>query len=210
MSMVRAFPVLVEQLARLPALLPSVAELRPAFCPCCGQPAHPPGGRLGVVGHGTYQRQVLGLHPGEQLVIPVRRYLCRACSSTTAVLPDELHPGRLYCAAAILISLWATLAQKVAARAVREWFGSPGETAGWRAVRRWRTTLLVGLWGGLARQAGCAGGPCDREDGTRRLDRLLGLAGLVSSTCSEADVADVAAWLTRRGGRDRPGHTRSG
>ena len=56
---------------------------------------------------------MLGLHPGEQLVIPVRRYLCRACWSSTAVLPDELHPGRLYCGAAILISLWATLAQKV-------------------------------------------------------------------------------------------------
>lgn len=70
---IRQFAVCVEQLANR-SQLPSVEALRPACCPVGDQPAYPPGERLGIVGHGTYRRQVLGLFETcGQLVIWVRR-----------------------------------------------------------------------------------------------------------------------------------------
>ena len=70
--------------------LPDVRATCPSSCPCCGNPTYPPGGTLGVIGHGTYRRQVIGVGLGRSLLIFVRRYLCKACRRTFAVLPDDL------------------------------------------------------------------------------------------------------------------------
>ena len=83
--------VSVERLSHR-STLPSVEALRPTCCPYCGHVAQQPS-KLGVVGHGTYTRQVLGLiSRSRQLMIWVRRYLCRGCQKTISVLPDALSP----------------------------------------------------------------------------------------------------------------------
>jgi hypothetical protein len=198
-----SFPVSVEQLADH-RLLPSVAELRPACCPVCDQPAMPPGERLGIVGHGTYQRQVLGLAERFQaLVVWVRRYLCRGCGVTISVLHEALYPGRWYAGGAILASLFLHLVQRRSATRVRERVRGTSESAGWRTLRRWQRQLLCSLWGLLAKQLGFPStAPVDRDESRLRLQRLLALRGAAPPD-DVTGVESVAPLLVRNTTHDR-------
>lgn len=171
--------VAVDGLLDLRRRLPSVEALRPLSCPGCGRLARDAGRpKLEIVGHGTYERQVLGVDaPGGQAVIPVRRYRCCGCRATTSVLPDLLYPGRWYGAWAILEALVLVFALGLPIDEVRRELGVETSTLGWRSVHRWRRELLAPLWGWLARGLG-ARGPCTgREEARRRLARLLGRLG---------------------------------
>ena len=173
------FPVAVEDLAHR-SRLPSVDDLRPCSCPLCGQPARPPGSKLGIVGNGTYCRQVLGLLSGsESLVIFVRRYLCRSCDRTISVLPDTLLPWRWYAGTAMLLALMLSLLQGRTANEVRRRLGQVGETPGWKTLDRWQRQLLAPLWSWMAAQVGSAGhGPgATRAERYERLRRLAALHG---------------------------------
>lgn len=154
--------------------LPSVERLRPSSCPLCGQLAFVPGERLGIVGHGTYRRQVLGLTEvdGEAITI-VRRYLCRGCERTISVLSDHLHPGRWYAAGTILEALKLHLVEGVSEAEIRRRFGVETESESWRTLRRWRSELLVTLWYWLSRRLGARRETATRSEGRRRLRRLL-------------------------------------
>jgi len=100
--MVRAIIGAVDEILDVACRLPPAAVRRPTSCPGCGHPAHGAAG-LGIVGHGVYRRQVLGIAPADvEVVIPVRRFLCGGCGKTISVLPDLLHPRRWYAATAIL------------------------------------------------------------------------------------------------------------
>ncbi len=210
--------VLVEQLATR-SLLPSVDALRPASCPSCGQPSRPPGARLGIVGHGTYTRQVLGLAEScRQLLILVRRYLCRGCATTISVLPETLYPGRWYAGSVVIASLFRCLLDKASAAEIRGRAGGIGCGAGWRTLRRWQRQLLSPMWSWLARQIGCTTAPAgDREEQGRRLRRLLALhrpgppTGVEQAAAAAvALVRDTAhdgtvGWPIRRPRRGRSG-----
>lgn len=193
---VRRFPVSVEDLSQR-SRLPSVEELRPACCPLCGQPSRPPGRGLQIVGHGTYSRQALGLI-GEcrELVVWIRRYLCRACRRTISVLPDGLYPRRWYAAVAIVLSLTLALLGGEPAARIRERFASGGESRGWKTLDRWQRQLLAPLWGWLARQLGFTGPGRDRKGCCRRLERLLALHG-VTGRSPPGEIGHVACCLAR-------------
>jgi len=168
--------VSVEQLASR-QLLPSVDALRPASCPCCGQPSRPPGERLGIVGHGTYTRHVLGVvERARQLMIWVRRYLCRGCRKTISVLPDTLYPGRWYAGVVVMMSLVLGLLRGVPADEIRRQAGGDGEGSGWKTLRRWQRQLLSPMWSWLAPEIGCTTVPArSRDEQVRRLRRLMAL-----------------------------------
>ncbi len=161
------------ELARNPGLLPSVDALRPSSCPGCGQPASSPGKPLGIVGHGTYLRQVLGLVAAEEIVLRIRRYLCRGCRQTLSILPHLLHPRRWYTAGVILEALRLHLLEGWGERAVRDRFSVGADSESWRSLRRWRFQLLYVLWHGLAEKFGTRGPAVTREEGRRRLRQLL-------------------------------------
>lgn len=209
---VREFPVSVEDLAQL-SRLPSVGELRPACCPLCQQPSRAPGGGLGIVGHGKYTRQVLGLTEGcRDLVVWIRRFLCRGCRRTISVLPDGLYPRRWYAAAAIVMSLVLALLAGVPAARIREQLTGLGGARGWKTLERWQRQLLAPLWSWLARQLGFPSEPArDRAAARRRVQRLVGLHGATGRSppeslwevarrlvCETAHVGAVG-WEMRRG-----------
>ncbi len=156
------------------ARLPSVERLRPSSCPLCGQLAFVAGERLGIVGHGTYRRQVLGLREVEgETIATVRRYLCRGCERTISVLSDHLHPRRWYAAATILEVLKLHLLEGVSEAEIRKRSGVETDSESWRSLRRWRTELLVTLWYWLSRRLGFRKETPTRSEGRRRLRRLL-------------------------------------
>ena len=196
-AIVCSFPVEVEDLHEL-SRLPSVDDLRPSACPLCGQPARRAGKPLGIVGHGTYLRQVLGrLEAGKALVIRIRRYLCRGCPTTISVLPDTLLPRRWYAGGAILLSLTLTLLLGVPAREVRGRMGQPGDTRGWKTLDRWQRQLLSPLWSWVAAQLGFVGQglqPGDRGERRDRLRKLLSLRGATGSS-PEVEIEHVACAL---------------
>lgn len=197
MVSVIAFAVSVEDLIQNPSLLPSVEDLRPRRCPGCGAAAFESGKPIQIVGHGTFGRQVLGvLVAMRDCVIRVRRYRCRGCRGTIAVLPDELYPHRWYAGVAILVGLFLHLVRGVKAAAVREHLGAAGETPGWKTLRRWRRDLLSPLWGWLQRQLGFTGKARTREEGTVRLRRLLAQRG-VGGESDDRAVAHAAQQLSR-------------
>lgn len=174
---VRRYPVCCEALAQLRSL-PSVDELRPDSCPDCGALARGSDGRLQLVGHGSYQRQVRGRPgPRECLLVWIRRYRCLRCRVTMSVLPDELLPGRIYAAGAILLALYRTLIETETAGVARAQFGAPGESNDWRALSLWQRALLGRLWGWHARQLGMTKPPPDRAQRRHGLLRLLRLHG---------------------------------
>jgi hypothetical protein len=181
------FPVAVEDLAHR-SRLPAVEDLRPSSCPLCGQPSRPPGSNLGIVGHGTYTRQVLGLvgAAGGTLVIFVRRYVCRGCGGTISVLPDTLLPWRWYAGTAMLLALVLSLLRSQTASEVRAILGSAGATPGWKALDRWQRRLLSPLWSWVAAQIGFA---CNDPGATRaaRCERLRRLAALHGAHASSRD-----------------------
>lgn len=177
MIIVRSLLERVEDLFD-PARLPSVDALRPSSCPLCGELAFRAGERLGIVGHGTYRRQVLGVPEVEgEAVIRVRRYFCRGCEGTISVLADHLHPGRWYAAGAILEALRLHLLEGSSEREIRRRFGVVIDSESWRSLRRWRSALLVVLWYWLSRRLGFRGKARTRKEGRVRLRRLFSEAG---------------------------------
>jgi len=167
---VRPFPVPVESLSE-PSCLPSVEELRPTSCPLCQEPSRAEDG-LQIVGHGTYQRQVLGLFGGcQEVLVRIRRFFCRACRHTISVLPDDLYPGRWYAGLTILMSLVLSILHDVADTEVCHRCRGPVETQGWKTLERWRRQILSPLWSWMAQQLG--GPPGDRDQRGVRLRRLL-------------------------------------
>ena len=193
---VRTFPVAVEDLADR-SRLPSVDELRPHFCPSCGQPARPPESVLGIVGNGTYRRQVLGVVGAtESLVILVRRFLCRGCRGSISVLPAALLPRRWYAGTAMLLALVHSLLLGKSAVTVRRRMTQGGEAHGWKSLERWQRQLLAPLWSWVAAQIGFAerGPGRDRVQRTDRLRRLLGLRG-VHARSPDADIEQAACGL---------------
>ena len=123
MIIIRSFCDSVEELFDANRL-PSVEQLRPSSCPLCGELAFSPGKPLGIVGHGTYRRQILGVvEVAVEAITLVRRYLCRGCRRTINILSDHLHPRRWYGGGAILEALKLHLLKDLSEREIRERFG---------------------------------------------------------------------------------------
>lgn len=194
-TIVRAFPVPIEGLAHLNRL-PSVDELRPSSCPVCDEPSRPAGEGLRIVGHGTYRRQVLGLACGD-LVVWIRRFLCRGCRRTISVLPDALYPGRWYAAAAIALSLFLSLVHGEPASRLRARFGRLGEARGWKTLERWQRQLLHPLWSWWNKQLGAVRPARGRGERTRWLLRFLR-----HHDTTEDSVSDEIAEAARRSVRE--------
>lgn len=172
------------------SMLPDVEALRPASCPGCGHLARSPvSSRIGIVGHGTYERQVLGCPEVPYGICRIRRYRCGGCDRTMSILPDLLHPHRWYAAGVILEALRLHLVEQRTEREIRSRYGvllTDGES--WRSLRRWRRQLVFTLWGWLTAGLGTSGPAEDRAEGFRRLFRLLAQAG-------ETDVRQPNAGL---------------
>ena len=173
---------------------PAVDALRPESCPLCGKLAHVPGEPLGIVGHGTYLRQVLGLVGVTSAALAVvQRYLCRGCARTISVLADQLHPGRWYAGGVILAALRLHLVEGRSEAEIRDLFGVSIDSETWRTLRRWRRQLLVTLWYWLAARLGVKGPAETREEGQRRVAQLLAEA---ASARSNDDWASARALAT--------------
>lgn len=76
-----------------------------------------------------------------QVVVEVRRYLCRTCGAVMTVVPKELLPGRLYGATSIALALALWGLDRHSAREVRQrvapgWL-APEEVRSWASLRRW-------------------------------------------------------------------------
>ena len=140
------------------------------YCPQCHHLSHLWNGLLGIVGHGTYERQVLGYPDLGDLTIFVRRFRCLRCGVTISVLPDVLLPWRWYAAPVIFSALWQHLVQGVRTIEIQKRFGVAVEQ--WRSLRRWRSQLLVHLWSWYGPRLGARGPATTRAEGVRR---VLGL-----------------------------------
>ncbi len=147
--------------------VPSVDEVRPASCPCCGRASREPGRGLGLHGHGQRDRQLRGplecWGPPQIVVITARRYRCQHCSAVIFVVPRGVMRGRLFSAAAIAWALWLFGMQGLPPSRVRAAV-SPWQTAGataaagWAQLRRWVRDVRQGrLFGGLPSAAGGGG-----------------------------------------------------
>jgi hypothetical protein len=132
---------------------PTVDEVRPGRCPCCGVPSRPVGGLLGLHGHGRRERHLWGpVEPGgvaDLIGVLVRRYLCRSCRAVVVVGPRGIAPGRLYAAGAIALALALWGCGGRPARQVRRQVGPfpvVGATAaaGWASLRRWSKAVRAG------------------------------------------------------------------
>jgi len=134
------------------------------MCPCCGAASRPEGGALVLWGHGLRERSVRG--PGSwdaaptEVVIRVRRYLCRACGQSCTVVPKGLAPGYLYAgfAIALALALWAIQGECPAnvRRAVSPWQQvGVSQTGRWRSLARWVAAVASGrLFPGVATGTG--------------------------------------------------------
>ena len=196
MQILRPLVVAVDDLRDLAERPPSIESCRPAFCPGCGQLARHEDGRLAVVGHGLYWRQVLGVEPGGEIVeIPVRRFLCERCEQTTSVLPDVLHPGRWYAAGLIVEALRLWLIAAISELDVRRAVGLPVDEGAiwwsWRSLRRWRRQILDRLWGWLGPRLGARGPARDREIARQRVTRMF------REACEAVRVA-ASGWSVAR------------
>lgn len=120
---------------------PSCADARPATCPCCEAPSRPLGGRLGIVGHGVVERQLLGPAtwpgPPEASLVKMRRYRCRACKAIVVVGPRGVVRRRSYRVGAIAGAI-AAYARGETSAAVRR-LVSPHSVVGGSARERWVT-----------------------------------------------------------------------
>ncbi len=186
MIIVRSLSVAIEDLADI-SRIPSVDEIRPAYCPSCGHAAHETGSTLGIVGHGTYPRQVLGFAASRSLVIRIRRYLCRGCTKTISILPDDLLPWRWYASTAIMAVLVGVLLLGRSVADLRESIGPGERTPHWTTPTRWRSALLERLWSWKSVELG---GFTGIEPG-ERLRRLLGLLGLHARSPGDDFVSAV-------------------
>ncbi len=195
--------VSVEQLCHR-ATLPAVGALRPSRCPLCDHPGQQRGKPVGIVGHGTYTRQVLGVGKrGRQVLMIVRRYLCRGCERTISVLPAALYPGRWYAGIVIVLCLFLKLARGRSAAQIQRRFGEPNSNrAEWRTLRRWRRQLLCPMWSWLAEQLGCDVAPAhDCGEQVRWLRQMLALHG-VGPPSALRDVVSAATALVRSTAHD--------
>lgn len=94
----------------------------------------------------------------EEVVVRVRRYLCR-CGATITVTPSETQSRRLYTASAVGAALALFGVERLGASAVRAatstWqvVGAAAVT-GWATLRRWIAAVRAGrLFGGSVRAA---------------------------------------------------------
>lgn len=180
---------------------PPVESERPEFCPLCGKLAREPGcERLGIVGHGTYTRQILGiLSAAEDVLVRVRRYLCRGCRKTISILPDILHPHRWYAAGSILDGLRMHLIDGLTQERVCELLGVPYNPEGWRTLRRWRRQLLDCLFGWLSKTLGARGPATTRTEGRSRLQRIFAEAAAPTSPGASVAATLLAGRVHLRG-----------
>lgn len=170
----RSLVASVEELLDAAEVLPPVEALRPASCPGCGELAFGAGRPLGIVGHGTYTRQVLGVASAvRDVLVRVRRFLCRGCGKTMSVLADVLYPGCWYAGTVILEALRLHLVAGLSEREVRSRFAVVVGSESWRSLRRWRRELFWPLWGWLAATLGARGPARTRDEGRRRVLRLV-------------------------------------
>jgi hypothetical protein len=155
-------------------------------------------GKLQIVGHGMYNRQVCGLAETGLKVIWVRRFLCLVCGHTISRLPDWLHPYRWYAARVIVEALYRHCVLQESARVIGVRFGRPPEATEWRSPRRWRAQLLVSptLWGWLGPRLGITGPAMDREEGRGYLSRLLAEGGQLVHSGLEA-IGEIPTTVRR-------------
>jgi len=113
--------------------------------------SRPVGKALNLHGHGQRERQVRGpMQPGSppiQVLLTLRRYLCRSCGATLTVGPRGLLTGRLFSAAAVALALclWGLekLRQAQVYAQVNCW-RRPQEQAAhpWRQLGRWARGIV--------------------------------------------------------------------
>lgn len=124
---------------------PGVHDARPACCPSCGTASAPPGGPLGLHGHGTRERTVRGVLTPEEApqfhTIHVRRYRCAHCGATCTVVPVDVVPRKHFGAVTIALALaWYGALQ----RSLQDVYVTLNPTKlrgdnarGWDSVLRW-------------------------------------------------------------------------
>lgn len=135
--------------------LPSAGQVRPTRCPGCRAAGRPVGAALGIVGHGTRERQLRGRIEGAEasglVVLRVRRFRCLPCGAVITVVPRGVARRRHFGAGTIGLAI-ALRAERATAREVRDHLGGvgPPEAGAWRTLRRWVVALGVGtLFGQL-------------------------------------------------------------
>lgn len=132
---------------------PSVDEVRPTSCPCCGTAGRPLGCGLMIWGHGVRERQLRGpLEPDGApgiVTVTARRYLCKRCGAALLVVPRGVLPRRYYPASAIALALTLFGVARLPAAAVRRRI-SPSALIGatatthWITLRRWIVAIRRG------------------------------------------------------------------
>lgn len=183
-----------------PVRIPDVGQLRPSFCPICHTPAWPPGQRMNIVGHGTYERQVLGIAEFNQHVtVHIRRFFARCCRKTISVLPACLYPRRCYAGGVILEAIRLHLVDGASSHEIRPHFQLPEIKESWRSLYRWIQELLDPMWSWLRkplgiRDVGCAL-PANRNGWLRR---LLAHAGVLDAHQADSGIQAAPALMERR------------
>lgn len=162
---------------------PDVSAVRPSHCPFCDAPSRPPGGALGLWGHGLRGRQQRGPLGADDTPVTVtveaRRYLCVHCDGVCLVVPRSVAPRRHYARAAIALALTLYGLCGEPVREVRR-RTSPwrvvGDTAqgGWVTLRRWIAAARRG--GLLAGVPGWSDAATPRQIAERVAQRLVALA----------------------------------
>ena len=118
---------------------------RPGSCPDCGAASRPPGGRIGLHGHGFRDRQLCGppdaASPPRWMVIACRRYRSVSCGAILTVVPRVVAPLRHYgfAAFAMALTLWAIAREPVAEvrRRVSAWSITVETVTRWPSLERW-------------------------------------------------------------------------
>jgi hypothetical protein len=167
--------ITVEQLCARSVDAPSKEDLRPSHCTTCGQAVRNAEGKLQIVGHGMYSRQVCGLIETGWILIWIRRFLCLACGRTMSVLPDWLHPWRWYAGTVIIEALYRHCVLMESTASIGARFGRPEEAMEWKSLRCWRKQLLVAptLWGWTGPTLGVTEPAASRTQCSAYLMRLL-------------------------------------
>lgn len=187
MVMVLSFPLPVHPDVSAPIVVGDIESCRPKSCPHadCGKLARDERDCLRIRGHGSYERQVLGLAKGRPLRLLVRRYLCAACKRTINVLPSWVYPWRWYAAPTMVEVLWRLIVLgESAASLCRELALWPKPYEHWKTLVRWVRDFLVSMtlygWLGTSRARAasawdrlhrflfgqCSTGPVQLEDWT--------------------------------------------
>lgn len=176
--------------------VPTVEQVRPSCCSCCGAASRPAGGAVVVVGHGVRERQVRGPasadgEPEIQTVF-VRRYRCRRCGGLTTVLPRGLCARRHYSASAIglALCLFGVLRRSVgeARRRVCCWRAG-FELERWSTLPGWVAAIEQGRLFQVVRP--CPPGSSLRARAERAAATLCGLA--LGPGSAEAQAFEGAA-----------------